>query len=314
MAQRNSLITLFSNIDSIANNRRIVIDMINGGVETIYENLLTYNSIKSNGFTLEKCILRHGSPQKFNEYSKFQGDKNLVENLGIKEYTRRNKLRAVTLENQISKYGLSEGTKRYNKYVETQRIAGSSLSYFIEKYGKIEGTKMYKNVNDRKAQSLENFIIRYGDVIGTEKYISYCEGNNIGYSNKSQIMFDMIYEKLNDIDKSKCYYGKLNREFGKLNQKEKCYYRYDFTLTNKKIIIEYNGDHYHANPEIYNSGDIVSKKRGGETLADDIWAHDKTKIDLVVNQGFNVLIVWDSHFDENPQHEIDRIMKVINEY
>jgi G:T-mismatch repair DNA endonuclease (very short patch repair protein) len=81
----------------------------------------------------------------------------------------------ITLQNQINKYGLEEGTRRFNEYVEKQRYAGCSLEYFQTKYGNEEGLLKYNHVNNKRAVSLQNQINKYGLEEGTRRFNEYVE-------------------------------------------------------------------------------------------------------------------------------------------
>lgn len=77
-------------------------------------------------------------------------------------------------------------------------------------------------------------------------------------------------------------------------------YFYDFCYCNK--IIEYNGDYWHANPRIYNESDILTK---GKT-AKEIWDYDTRKIEFAKNNGYEILIIWDSEYKYDKLKVIDR--------
>ena len=90
----------------------------------------------------------------------------------------------VTLQNQINKYGLEEGTKRFNEYVEKQRYAGCSLDYFQTKYGNEEGLLKYKTTNQLKGFTLQNQINKYGLEEGTKRFNEIISSyNKIKYAN-----------------------------------------------------------------------------------------------------------------------------------
>ena len=88
--------------------------------------------------------------KKWNHYCELQSKSNKFEYKKEKygwteeDFNNFNKTRAITLENQIAKYGEEEGTKRFNDYCEKQVYAGNKLEYFIEKLGEIEGRKKYE--------------------------------------------------------------------------------------------------------------------------------------------------------------------------
>ena len=75
---------------------------------------------------------------------------------------------------------------------------------------------------------------------------------------------------------------------------------YDFLIVDKNIIIEVNGDFFHANPIFYKEEDMLSHP-GGSISAKDIWERDKRKIDFIENMGYKTVVLWEyeinHHFD-----------------
>lgn len=68
---------------------------------------------------------------------------------------------------------------------------------------------------------------------------------------------------------------------------------YDFKVTGTKILIEVNGDYWHANPRKYKENDYL-KMRGIEVLAETIWQTDKFKTEIAQQNGYDVLVFWES--------------------
>ena len=119
----------------------------------------------------------------------------------------------------------------------------------------------------------------------------------VSVSKTSQRLFNSIYEILKsmNVDFGNIYYNDLNKEFGKLDIERKRYYFYDFVSTRANIVVEYNGDIYHANPEIYLAEDIPPF-RGNTRTTREIWQYDTEKQDFIRALGFDVIIVWESKF------------------
>jgi len=109
--------------------------------------------------------------------------------------------RGFTLENQITKYGIDEGTRRFNEKRDRDKIKGTLL-YYIEKYGE-EGERKYKEKNSKlsvgietlkrngktpeeiskiksihsknSAITLDGFNKKYGEEEGIKKYNAYIQ-------------------------------------------------------------------------------------------------------------------------------------------
>ena len=133
--------------------------------------------------TKEHWILMFGEEglKKWNHYCELQSKTNTFEYKKEKygwtkeDFDAYNKTRAITLKNQIAKYGEEEGTKRFNEYCELQKYVGCKLEYFIEKYGEVEGKKKYEEVNAKKSLTVDTFINKYGEEEGVIRYHNYME-------------------------------------------------------------------------------------------------------------------------------------------
>jgi len=88
-------------------------------------------------------------------------------------------------------------------------------------------------------------------------------------------------------------------------------YIYDFYIPKLNLIIEYQGDYWHANPMKYNSGSLIKIKNVGETLVDDIWKKDKKKFDLAVEKGYVVNYIWESDYKKSNLELVKQLIKEI---
>ena len=74
----------------------------------------------------------------------------------------------------------------------------------------------------------------------------------------------------------------------------------------RKLIIEINGDFWHANPTIYDADDKLPHL-GGVKLAKDIWERDHKRKKLLEQLGYKVVIIWESDWkDKNKRSKIKR--------
>lgn len=83
-------------------------------------------------------------------------------------------------------------------------------------------------------------------------------------------------------------------------------YRYDFRYFNK--IIEFHGDFWHAHPLFY-AEDFVhpySKKS-----AIEIWTSDCMKNQHAIDNGYSLMVVWESDFNNSKQEVIDRCTRFL---
>src|SRR5690606_19967799 len=84
----------------------------------------------------------------------------------------------------------------------------------------------------------------------------------------------------------------------------------DILIENLKLVIECNGDVWHANPEIYKPNDIIYKYTG-PTEASYIWKFDQSRIEQIESFGYKVLIIWESEYKSNRQLTEKKILDAI---
>ena len=77
-----------------------------------------------------------------------------------------------------------------------------------------------------------------------------------------------------------------------LKQNETTIRFYDIKFNNN-VLLEINGDYWHANPLKYNETDII--KKSGKTLtAKEIWNYDFEKMMLAKENSYTVMYIWES--------------------
>jgi hypothetical protein len=265
------------------------------------------------GVTLDIMINRYGEKEgkkRFDEYRAKQAYSNTLEYKRKKYgwdktyFDEFNKSRAITLDNMVAKYGKTEGKKKYDEYRAKQAYS-NTLEYFVDKFGYTLGKQEYNRVCNEKAMTLDNMIRIHGKIKGPEIYEKNMNNKNNGlyYSNISQELFKEL-DKTGNIESS--YYGIKNHEFG-INAIDR-YYFYDYVIPDKRKIIEFNGDYWHANPKLYESHwqHPVSKK-----YAREIWMEDAKKIDIAINKGYNLFVVWETDYKKNPNEIIKQCVEFL---
>lgn len=85
-------------------------------------------------------------------------------------------------------------------------------------------------------------------------------------------------------------------------------YWYDFYFPKYNLILEFNGDYWHANPRIYKSGTFINLN-GVTKLVDDIWKRDSDKKEAAIMAGYNILYVWASEYKKFGYDYIRNIIK-----
>lgn len=265
------------------------------------------------GVSLDIMIKRYGKEEgsaRFNRYKQKQAYTNSFEyknkkyNWSKEDYDRFNKSRGITLNNLISKYGKKEGELRFEKYCQRQSIT-STYEYLLNKFGKDRADQIL----DARGKRITFFESIYKDN-AVEKYIEYWNNiKNPFYSKKSIELFEMLILDLN-LRVYDIYYKE--QEYGIYNKQTQNYFKYDFTIPELNLIIEFNGDSWHGNPSMYMEHDKphpIDK----EVTAGELWDYDKIKKNTAESKGFKVLYVWENDYVNNFNKTYTILKEQINE-
>jgi hypothetical protein len=130
---------------------------------------------------------------------------------------------------------------------------------------------------------------------------------NTKFSKNSQMLFNMISSRFEkNISEQFKYHENGTEE--KIILENKYIFSVDFMYKNK--IIEFYGDYWHFNPEIYKS-DYVTK-RGGKTIkAAAKWKMDGWRKNLLEKNGYSIIIVWEKEFNEHPYVVLEKCIKFL---
>lgn len=280
-----------------------------------------YQNNKKN--TKSNFIKKYGKEEgikRWNVYRNKQSKSNTFEYKKEKygwtreEFDEYNESRSSTKENFINRHGKELGAQLWEEYVNKQSYT-NSLEYFIEKYGEGLGNKKYKKYCKLRGHSFESFLERYdGDYdLANKKYLEYVKIRP-GYKSSSDLankMFDEIYENLSDGDL--VYYDGLNMEYLFNSTEQSHPYFVDFYIKNKHKVIEFYGDYWHANPEIYELDEIISYPNNIKKTRKDIEEVDNKRInELTTIHGLDILIVWESEYNKDPIKTVKECLEWIN--
>lgn len=268
---------------------------------------------KSSAITLENMIKKYGEEEgtkRFEHYKDKQAYSNSYEYKQKKygwnkqEYDEFNKSRAVTLKNLIEKHGEEEGRKIWDNYCEKQAYT-STDEYLIEKFGEEDAN----NIKLCKSHKLEGFIARYGEDEGTKRYNDYMENAqcNKTYSESSLLFFNELIEKMKkqDLDYD-IWYG--TRERLQWSKSGDLYY-FDFFIPELNLVIEFNGDYWHCNPNKYDKEFYHPHKK---MTAKQIWEYDESKKYVIENEfNYKLIIIWESDVRKNKDNIIEMILSEI---
>jgi hypothetical protein len=265
---------------------------------------------KKTTLSLENMIKKYGQVEgekRWNSYREKQALSNQFEYKNKKhgwtkeQFDSYNSSRAITLKKCIERYGEKEGLSKWHSYCDKQAYTNTK-EYFVEKYGIELGQKKYIEYNKQKGTS--GSAIAVADKLN----VTLDEAVEIILSRKSskENLGSKIEKEFTELLESKI--GKLehttfNKPFGKWCHDLNSYVIFD--IKHQDCVIEFNGDYWHCNPEIYKE----NKKIIGNAFAKDVWEKDKKKIQTAINHGFRVLVVWENEFRKNKQETIERVIK-----
>jgi very-short-patch-repair endonuclease len=243
------------------------------------------NGVWNKGLTKEtdKRVLKYANSGKMTKIEQVKNGEYVIWNKGLTQNTD------IRVYNNVK--NLSNNRKGYYH----------TLDYFVDKYGSEIGEDKYNKLNQKKRLIIENFIIKYGEEDGFNRYEKYINEKKPYFSKISQELFFSI-------DKGDAYFASKNKEFG-LRDKNN-YYFYDFVDVKRKKVIEFNGDDFHANPNIYESEEIPLKFIN--KTASEIWNFDKNKLNKIIDKGYQVLIIWESDYKKNKNKVIDDCIKFLS--
>jgi len=227
-----------------------------------------------------------------------------------------------TKEICIKKYGKSVGEKKWNDYItkmsESCKKSATpsrmkyinSIEYYIDKYGKEEGEKKYLAWKKTQDHSSKEFMIKkYGIENGLKKYKEVGRKrafhSDAYHSKISQELFETIKKVMNNANTEDFKYANNGGELRLYDKTENKPYYYDFAYKNK--IIEYNGDFWHANQEMYSSDD--SFKNG--ILASEIWEKDTKKTTFAKMAGYDILVIWHSEYKKDKVGILEKCLKFL---
>ena len=181
-------------------------------------------------------------------------------------------------------------------------------------YSEEESKQIIKNY--QRTFSREICITKYGKEKGLEIFRKRQEKWQLtlhknrkmrcGYSQISQDLFNELYKYTTN----EVYYASLNREYTIYNDKNKHAYAFDFTdLTNRKII-EFQGDIYHGNPNLFNENDRPSP--WNNLTAKEMWERDEYKKQIAITNDFDVMQIWEYDFRNKKEEVIKNCLSFLN--
>lgn len=182
---------------------------------------------------------------------------------------------------------------------ESKKLVSEGQKYFskdicIEKYGKDQGIKIWQKRQDQWQEKINAKPPEERDRINRLKMT---KGITIS---KAEIE---ISNKIENLNSNLTVIKQLA-----LSSNNKKQYIYDIAVNNK--IVEYNGDFWHCNPKIY-SPDFINPRT--KIKAVDKWNQDQEKIKFAQEQGYEVMVVWESEFKQNKEEILKKCVQFLTQ-
>ena len=187
----------------------------------------------------------------------------------------------------IKKYGEEEGKRRWESYLEKQKIT-KSREYMINKYGENNVSK----INKSKSVNLDNLIKKYGEEEGKRRWHEYIANRSKPYSQISQECFRKI-DKFISSKYSSMFYSKNTEKFIMIDDRM---IFLDYYIPELNICIEFNGDMWHGNPNIYQDHEHCNPFYTYLT-AKDLQEKDYFRYKRLEElYGIHTYIIWESEY------------------
>lgn len=272
-------------------------------------------TIKANGWTNERYFLTYGE-----QYMPREWDENTNDSKYGDAYSRNTCLQCtgpVTFNegkwmypafccSSCSTKWHAENTDRIERAMATLserkatdptlHLRPNQIAYWTMK-GFSEDEAREKVAERQRTNTLEKFIERYGEEGGYQRFADRQEAwfkaitsNQMfkGYSNVSHELFEALSKHVSNIK-----YGQSEMSVRVADTVVKV----DCIDIEKRKIIEFFGDHWHANPNHFAPDDVV---RMVNKTASEIWRKDETRNQKLKAAGFDVLVIWESDYRDNP--------------
>lgn len=278
--------------------------------EPLYSQSDTKNTSKNSG--------KHMKEEKYKKMfaDKIKGEKNPNHKTNT---TLEQRQKISPFSKKFINYNTEVEREEFIKKVSGKKSYNTRFEYWINK-GYSEEEAKVKLKERQKTFTLDSCIKKYGEKDGQDIYDnrqqrwqkSLTENGNLkcGFSKISQDLFYDIIKYYKYEDLKKVYFATKNQEYFICKGKGE-FYQYDFVdLPNKKII-EYNGDEYHANPEMFEADEYPHPFRKTIT-AQEIWNKDERKLQVAEEEGFEILTIWDLEYRRHKEETLERCKNFLN--
>jgi G:T-mismatch repair DNA endonuclease (very short patch repair protein) len=242
--------------------------------------LLNYHNIKHRTSS-ESCLI--GSSRAKETLRKLYGE-------GISSPSQLETVKEKKRKTFIKKYGVDNIRKWKPFYEYIKSVIESKYNTDYAKFVSNNSKKVWDSKTDDEKNKWLN------DSIHSDSAKTKSLSNRNGFIvSKIEDVVSKILSELNIIH-TRQYILKYNgiRKF------------YDFYLPDYDVIIEVNGDYWHASPTIYHKNDLINYPFGYKT-AKEIWEKDLIKKQHAEKRNIPILYIWEYELKKNKNDLINLI-------
>jgi G:T-mismatch repair DNA endonuclease (very short patch repair protein) len=220
---------------------------------------------------------------------------------GTKIGAKRNK------KTNLERYGVDQ-TFKVKEFDEKRKKT------YREKYGvenPFEKGVCIKNIDEIYIKKYGIGHREYKSIKSKQAWLDRSEEEREKWLNDSLCLTRSLVNELpaasNRISKPEIFIGKMLMEegFNITSQYKVGRYAFDYKLNDYNILVEFNGDIFHANPQKYLKDDYIPllKKR-----AEEIWERDAAKIKLAKDKNYDTIVIWESDIKNKTDHHVKEII------
>ena len=249
------------------------------------------------GIPLRNIKEANSSNQKKEKMVKVSQEKYGVDNVlctGTEFYHRRN-------ETVRARYGV-------DNVFQIQEVKEKINKTMLDRYGKLRLNNPEAISLSRASFSDEKWKSIAEKLRATRK--DWSDERREKYSKRRGELTREFWKKVNDDFLSGKFFTEMNKveekvsqalELAKLDFQFSRFVarrQFDFHVAGTKVLIEVQGDYWHANPTIYSFADCLNFPGRREVHACDIWARDEEKRRIAEKFGYQVIYVWEKDIKE----------------
>lgn len=248
-------------------------------------------------------IKRRSISESCNSITKNKYKQTCIDKYGVDHSSKSD----IIKEKKKKTFHKNYGTDNIWKSIEFKNKYFNNDDFWLEKYGMTRYELASKNSKlawESKTDE-ERYVWLSNSIHSPSSFLKSIKGYRV--SSLEKRIDDILCE---------LKFTKTTQFYLKITNKKR--YFYDFYLNDYNLILEIQGDYWHANPLIYNENDILFY-RFGKIKAADIWEKDRLKKEAAINHNYDIIYIWEHDIKKLNKDELkDFLLKNIgdklNEY